>query len=688
MPIYAAPDGLEANDGSESAPWPLQHAIDHLDETVDHVLVLLAGVYDADDVAISISNLKHPDPPYVISGAPSASVVIDGSVPEFRTVPNDLWEHVGGPDSGEYRSTMPSAETEPARGSFLSRRPYTRLITHQFLEDLQSENELAGPICPDNPLDGPPPRQPELGHPEVARRRPWMYLGPGLFHNPAADDNRIHVRLSPTHHYLAGFPDYDGETDPRKVPLAIWFEQRATVRIANCNSVTFSNVTVRHGDTSVTIEDCEDVLLDHVDVDAGNDGIKLRGTCNRVTLTNVLVDGGLPPWYFRSDRKGEFHLASDATFQRAQAPGQNTMKSLLSGTPKCHDSVVRNCEFVNGHDLYTFGTGLRFSRNWIQNLDDDATVIDTEGSADLRIFENVVEQCQTVLSSGGEVPGAGTSVFRNLIDLRRPFAKSRPRVYEKTPCDETDATEDRRTLDVGVLVKPDPPDGPLHFFHNTCVVRDNQVHASFNHLSRWGPSRRQVFNNIFVAVNSVADSDKPISFLPNVDVDLPASSDDAATDGNCFFRTGQYHFEALLAVRNNASGGQASFDTLEDYRGPPTPSGHFIGSQTIYVPGFENSSIEADPQFRRFGPAHLVPAWQDDFRLWGEKPAGAAGVELQGPLATMDTAPHLTHPAMGFLPLGAAPLTVGVDGRRVFPAPLPGLLGTSHGEPPDTLAHG
>ena len=54
----------------------------------------------------------------------------------------------------------------------------------------------------------------------------------------------------------------------------------------------------------------------------------------------------------------------------------------------------------------------------------------------------------------------------------------------------------------------------------------------------------------------------------------------------------------------------------------------------------------------------------------------------------MDTAPHLTHPAMGFLPLGAAPLTVGVDGRRVFPAPLPGLLGTSHGEPPDTLAHG
>jgi hypothetical protein len=52
----------------------------------------------------------------------------------------------------------------------------------------------------------------------------------------------------------------------------------------------------------------------------------------------------------------------------------------------------------------------------------------------------------------------------------------------------------------------------------------------------------------------------------------------------------------------------------------------------------------------------------------------------------MDTAPHLTHPAMGFLPLDAAPLTVGVDGRRVFPAPVLGLPGASYGEPPDALA--
>jgi hypothetical protein len=160
MPVYAAPDGVTGNDGSESAPWPLQHAIDQLDATDDHVLLLLEGVYVG---RFDIAGLKHPDPPYVISAAPGAIVVIDGTVPEFRTVPNDLWQHVGGADSDEYVSTLEFPGASPARGSFLARRPYTRLITHQFLEDLQSENELAGPICPDKPLDGPPPRQPEPG---------------------------------------------------------------------------------------------------------------------------------------------------------------------------------------------------------------------------------------------------------------------------------------------------------------------------------------------------------------------------------------------------------------------------------------------------------------------------------------------------------------------------------------------
>jgi hypothetical protein len=75
-----------------------------------------------------------------------------------------------------------------------------------------------------------------------------------------------------------------------------------------------------------------------------------------------------------------------------------------------------------------------------------------------------------------------------------------------------------------------------------------------------------------------------------------------------------------------------------------------------------------------FGPAHLVPAWQDDFRLRAESTAGTTGVELTGPLATMDTAPHLTHPAMGFLPW-----TRPSDGRGGRAPGLPGASSRSAG---------
>jgi hypothetical protein len=674
MAVYAAPDGVPTTaggDGTEARPWPLQFAIDQLGQLTDHHLVLLPGVYDG---PIDIAGLDS-GASYVITGLSTDSVAIDGSRPEFRTVPNAVWQHVGGPASQEYVSA-PFLGNDPARGSFLARSPYTRLITHQFLRDLQSDNELAGPICDDNPMEGPDPRPPDAQHPGVNPRRPWMYLGPGLFHDPTdVRDGRIHVRFSPTHHHLPGFPDYDGETDPRKIPLAIWFEQRATLRITGCTDLTVCNLGVRHGDTAITIENCDDVTLDHVDVRGGNDGIKLRGTCNRVHLTHVRVDGGLPPWYFRSDRKDEFHLASDPGFGDAQAPGQNTMKALLSGTPLCSDSIVSNCEFVGGHDLATFGKRSRFSRNWIQNLDDDAVIVDTEGSDDLQFFENVVEQCQTVFSSGGGA-GKGTSVYRNLIDLRRPFAKSRPRVHEVTDCHPN---PDRRVLGVGVLVKTDPPDGPLAFFHNTCLVRDNEADASFNHFAGWGDSQRTVLNNIFVAVNTIAAADKPISFLPNVDPS--GTSDHAVTDGNCYFRTGQHTSARLLKVRNGASA-PGSFQTVAALQVSP----YFTRSQSVYTPGFEDSGLEGDPKFRRFGPSQLVPASRDDLRLRANSDAAMAGVELQEPLRSMDTAPHLEHPAMGFLPLGAAPLAVGVDGRRVFPAPS-GVAGApSHGAPPDTLA--
>ena len=674
MPIFASPDGLDTNTGTTAtSPWSLSKGIAELHSAGQDVLYLRGGTYleRVDIVGLGNPNDPHATPK-VIRSCPGERAIIDPTIPEFRTVPNDQWKQVGHTDEYVSEGVYESDEGR-AWGSFLDRAPYTRLINHQFLQDLQSDNELAGPICDDNPLPGPEPRplpnppsdQPHATYP----RRPWIYLGPGI--HWTSDDRKIHVRLSPTHNGLAGFPDYDGESDPRKVPLAIWTQRGPAFRIKGCRALRISDITIRHREAAVVIRDSTDIHLDHVDMFAGNTGIRLRGTCHGLVITHCLVDGGLPPWHFRSDRKNGFHLPSDVDDKHPHAPGENTMDSLLDGlNSMCYGTVINHCEFVNGHDIYTFGTQTTFSHNWIRNINDDAIVIDTKGSADVRIFGNVVEQCQTAISSGTDNAAGGTAIYRNIIDMRRPTAKNRPHVYEEAACHKLDPAE-REVLARGVLYKSTRPDGPLDFFQNTCLTKDNTARVSFNHFSLWGDSQRNVFNNLFIAVNTVPPSDKFIALLPDL-------SDNAATDGNCFYRTGQYVASQLL--RRRFEGGVESFGSLREFHGYPTandplqpddvptpPSPYFLSSQTVYPPGFEATSIERNPLFRLFNPAQNGPAGNDDLRLSIDSPARNAGIELPSPLDNLDTEPHATHPDIGCLPYGAAPLAVGVDARRRFP---------------------
>ena len=512
-------------------------------------------------------------------------------------------------------------------------------------------------------------------------------MGPGLNHidpGEQPDLAKIHVRLSPTHNNVAGFPDYDGESDPRKVRLAIWVTTLPTFTIKDCHWLCLSDVTIRHGSKSLVIRDSVGVRLDHVDVAAGTSGILLRDTCDLTTITNCTVDGGLPPWYYRSDRKDGFHLPSDIDDEHPHAPGERTLDTLLAGPGTISTTTVKHCEFVNGHDMFTFGDQMTFSRNWIKNLDDDALVIDTKFSS-VRIFENVVEQCATTISSGSKAdPAGGTHIYRNLLDLRRPIARTRPRVYQKTDCDL--GGKDRQTLTTAYLYKSTPPDGPLFFFQNTCIVKDVELAASFDLFrSAHIDAPRQAFNNIFVSVNSVVRSDKPIAYIP-------PPNPGTATDGNCFYRTGQYTAGPLIGHPEDHT--HTTIDTLRELRGFPTvndpgepgdlpiaPNHYFTDSQAVYEPGFEASSIEGDPHFKRFRPLQSGASGVDDFRLRADSPARGAGVELVGEMATFDTAPHSDHPDMGFLPVDALPLAVGVDGRRLFPRPGPNLPGTgaTHG---------
>ena len=653
MPIIASPDGLFDNEGTVTSPYSLDKGLQEL-ANGENVLFLRGGTYVRQ---VEINGLiGSAAQPKVICSYPGERAVIDGTLEDFRETPNAVWQPAPGLNSDEYVSVEPydHDNNNAARGSFLDRIPHTRLITHQLLGDLQSENERCGHLPRDQDVDGPEP------HPDTTKektRRPFVYMGPGIHQD---DDGFIHVRLSPTHNNIAGFPDYDGETDPRKVPLAIWTSVKATLRIVKCTSLHLCDLTVRHGTTTVVVEDCTDVHLDHVDVFAGNAGLELR-SCTGTVLTHCLLDGGLPPWHFRSDRKDEFLLASD-TNGVAHAPGENTMKALLGGNKHCQDTTISFCEFVNGHDNFLFGNGVRFSRNWVRNMNDDAIVIDTENAADHRIFANVIEQCQMAISSGGDVvAGSGTFVFRNLIDLRRSFAKNRPRPLgavdgkgKPIPDPVVNAGD---ILATGALYKSNAPDGPLAIFQNTIVVKDQESHESFPFFRRFEgtapPVSLRSYNNVFISVNTVPGTDRPILFLPDPDQSL------AETNGNAYHRAGQFSDGPLLRRR-----GPHDFASLAEW----LASADFHASELTHPPGYEHDAIDNDARFRDFDPTQAGPAGSDDMRLTIDSPALHAGVILPDDLRDADGASADEQPDMGFLPYSSPPLAVGVDAAPNLPA--------------------
>ena len=682
MEYVVSPDGVSTNDGSAESPWPLQQVVD-MELQPGDVILLRVGAYFETTKLTSWQGTT--DNPIVIRSFPGEHAVLDGAtLGEFRAVPNEAWEPLG---NDEYRSTQTYLRSEStgarARGSFHDLVPYTRLISYSRIEDLRAKNELFGELPDDGPDSDLPGFHPLPNQP----RRPWVYMGPGLVHaGPSGPDvldddtpgpGHIHIRLFPTANNVPGFHDYAGPSDPRQVPLAIWTALEPTLRLVRCTSVHLQDLTIRHGTRAVKLDDCTDVRLDHVNVFAGPHGVDIGESCHGCRLTHCLVDGGLPTWFFRSDRKnGYAFTANGAT--HANGLGETTLRSLLTGHPSCTGTTIKYCEFVSGHDLVLFGTALEFSRNWVANLNDDALFAETRGITGLRILENVVEQCLTGISFGTQIAGNGVAVYRNLFDLRRPTAGRRPQPVNPDPADPDNP---RDPLRFGQLFKSNHPDGPLDLFHNTVVVQDQIGRSSFAHLNDATPPDpldpptcpfmpRRSYNNVFVAAYQVARPNQPISWLPN-------PTWPAATDGNCYFRTGEFPEGDLFRhFRYDFPGEPAQIPgrvipTLAVLRGgdppPPLPSAIFRHSALLHPPGYEASSIAADPLF------HQVPSWvetspEDDFRLRAESPCRAAGVVLPADLRALDEALSAERPDIGCFQSDDPPLSVGVDGRRTFPA--------------------
>ncbi|CUR58443.1 hypothetical protein NOCA1140105 [metagenome] len=630
MPHYfVTTDGANTNSGTaaDDAFRDIVHAVAQLED--GDTLSIGSGVYH-EQVVIEE---KHR---ILIQSIPGEQAIIDGSIPVFSDAPSHAWSRVG--TSDEYTSVVPHPEGT-CFGAIIAAR-YTRLITYDDLHDLRADNQRFGPV----PLASGP-EGPEIvvkaGQPR--QRRPWVYLGPGLHQTP---DGIVHVRLSHTAHHEGGVTDYTDETDPRRAGLAVWTASNRTFQIKRCSTVTVENLTVRcGGGRTVLVTESVDTHLDHVTVQAGPYGMEVGQSCLRTRITNCWFDGGMPPWYFRSDRKDGYTIRASGV---ENGLGERTVKTLVYCHRTSGATTFDSCEFTNAHDMQLNGPDVVFTRNWIHNINDDAVFVG-DVATNLRISRNVFQKCLMAISVAGGSAIKSVFVHRNLIDLRSATVGRRP-----VPDPALVEPAERAVLRYGNMLKSNHPDPALHFFHNTVLIVQAQGSVYNLFRSTDGSTTKRAFNNIFVAIDDGGSASRPLAWLPRV-------GDDAELDGNCYFGIDRAS-TTLLQVRPNGTGAQA-FADLTTLRA----SAYFHDSQVAHPPGFEANGRDDDPRLRRFWIP--LPRPVDDFRLAPGSPARQGGVPLQDPtLREIDgNPPPGVRPDIGCYRFGAPPMKVGVDGRRRFP---------------------
>ena len=624
--------------------------------------------------------------PITIRSYPGEHAVIDASEPIFADNPGRAWKRSKEP--GAHRDEWVSTQTYPAegkdtssRGAFLDRASYTRLLTYSRIEDLRAANETwetgmaAGDRRPGPRIRGGKRRPVKPGR----ERLPWTYFGPGIHFDKKT--GRIHIRLSPTAHGVAGLEEYRGPTDPRRLHLAISSREDTALGVAGSEHVRVADVSLWHGgDETVRVQGSRDIALDHLEIRAATYGLVIGGS-ERVRVLHSRIDGGIPPWSFRSDFKGSYKIAAGdddrddadgpadepadpaaarrarraaAAKRREAAAAENnnlvrkTQRALLYMARRNVDVEIAYCELEDGHDVYVSGTRTDFHHNRIHNIHDEAIYLQAApDESGLRIHHNVIDQVLSGLSFWGKGTGA-RYVYRNLFDLRAPTAGHRP-----------GARRDRDAWRYGHPFKNTGNMGTLAFYQNTVLVsRPNKV--AFLQFSAFGNDESQIqrrwfLNNVFLVLQPGAEFDKAISFVPPppyLALRDRAGQPLLRSDGNLWVRVGPRQRPLFRCAQKGrgAGCGKQKFWRLSD--------------ATAAMGSFESHSRESDrPGFRR-APNLDRPGAGDDLRPGPDSPALGLGVAL--PRDLPDPGRRGPRPDAGAFSATQGPLRVGVDARLVY----------------------
>jgi hypothetical protein len=651
--VFVAGGGADENPGTAERPLRTLAAAARRARP-GTTIYLRGGVHRG---AAVLRNLRGTaDRPIAIRSFPGERAVLDASEPVFADNPRQAWRKASGPgahpDEWESTRTFPVAKAaeSASRGAFLDRPAFTRLLTYSRIEDLRAGNETFAKLAPEDRRRGPRVAASRALDRDPSRpRRPWVYCGPGIHYDKAT--GRIHIRLSPTRHGVAGLEEYRGPRDPREVPLAISSRADQALALMGAEHVRVTDLGLYHGgDETVLVQKSSHVRLDHVEIRAATFGLSIIGS-SKVQVFHSRIDGGMPPWTFRSDFKSRYKFENDEGEVETNNVVRKTQRTLLYMGHGNADVEVAYSELENGHDVYVTGARTEFHHNRIRNVHDEAIFMPALdlSSEPIRIHHNVIEKSLSGLSFADRTATSPRYIYRNLFDLREPTAGFRP-------------GEDRDVWRYGHVFKSAGPIGALYFYQNTALVARPREQAAFLHfgaLERDGvPTRpRWFFNNLF-AVVAPGERDRAMSLVPHPRY-LQAKDERGRpllrSDGNLWVRavaSDRPMFRCISRLRGERCQPQ-KFPQLADLARAGLP-GQFEA----------HSRAARDPGFRRISRLD-VRSPDEDLRPRKGSPALGGGISLPRDWPDPER-PSRGAPDIGAFAADEGPLRVGVDGRHTY----------------------
>ncbi|MGE0548997.1 MAG: DUF1565 domain-containing protein [Kofleriaceae bacterium] len=621
---FVAPTGDDNGPGTQERPFrTIQRALSAVPPGTD--VFIRGGRYYEDVVIRDVQGT--PSQPIVLRAMPGDIVYVEGARAATtweratgRSAASDEWISRETFDRGVIESTI--------RGAFSRREPYTRLLTYSRLEDLRATNQRST-VATLTPSEQP---------------MAWTYMGPGLWHD--AETGRIHVRLSPTTNRIEGLADYTGPTDPSEASISVWPNSSTPLVVAESSNVELRDlVFVGGGETTVRVTQSQDVVFDHVRILAAMEGLSIDSS-EAVRFVDGVIDGGIPPWAFRSDFKDDYKFTTRDGNTVQNNLVRKTSRSLLYVGERVRQLEIARSELVNGHDIYLAGIHSSLHHCLIRNIHDEGLFVShVKDIDDLRIHHNVIQRVLSAVSGVGGQPSGPRYIYRNIFDLRDPTAGYRPGAsFRDSP------------WRWGHIFKGALNAAPLYFYQNTIAVRsdDPGMPLLLHHhtLESDGRTRqpRWFVNNVVVAVGSEAG---PFSFVPN-ETYLKARDKLGRpmirSDGNAWIRVehSDWPLFRCLTGETDATCRIRKWMRLED----------------VHQTGLEAHSRYGGTA----GFVHIRTPWVsssgDDLRPGAH--SMAHGIAIRLPKDLPDNAVEAAGADAGALPMDAAPLHIGVDGRASY----------------------